>query len=169
MNPLHISLNVIEIASPCHVSWDEMSGDDRARYCGQCKQNVYDISQMSRQEAEAFVNGREGGACMRFYRRHDGTILTRDCPVGLRAVRQRFVRAVAALVGLVAALVTGTLFGGRLSRVQPEGFQPPAQAFAEWSEPGSTQPMTFSMGFFCVPAEPIAPSSPISRPSSTDN
>jgi hypothetical protein len=37
-------LDRIEIASPCTVEWDSMTGDDRSRFCGQCKLNVYNIA-----------------------------------------------------------------------------------------------------------------------------
>jgi len=149
MNAAPLSLDLIQIASPCHVDWDEMSGDDRVRHCGHCKLNVYDLSAMQRDEAEAFISSREGRTCIRFYRRPDGTVLTRDCPVGLKAVKQRFVRAAAALAGMVVALITGTLFGGRLNGLKPDDFRSASTAFAEWIEPGSTQPQAYSMGWGC--------------------
>ena len=37
--------------------------------------------------------------CGRIYQRHDGTVLTRDCPVGMGAIRRRLAR----MVGAVAA------------------------------------------------------------------
>jgi hypothetical protein len=128
-------LDQISVASPCHVNWDDMTGDDRARFCSQCKLHVYDLGAMSRDEATAFIQQREGRTCVRFYRRHDGTILTRDCPVGLRAVRQRLTRAVAALAGVVVALIGGTLFGNRVSRLMPDGFRSPGEAFSHWVDP----------------------------------
>lgn len=128
-------LDQVSIASPCHASWSDMSGDERARFCRHCKLNVYNLSDMTRDEAEAFVRQSEGRTCVRFYRRHDGTILTRDCPVGLRLVRHRFARAVAAFAGILAALVGSTLFGGKLSRLAPSGFRTPSAAFARWVTP----------------------------------
>src|SRR5262245_62045274 len=105
MTNTSIALDQITVASPCHVNWGAMTGDDRARFCSLCKLHVYDLSAMSREEATVFVSERDGRTCVRFFRRQDGTILTRDCPVGLRAVRQRFARALAALAGIVVALI----------------------------------------------------------------
>lgn len=34
----------------------------------------------------------EGHLCVRFYTRAEGTMLTQDCPVGLRAVRYRWIK-----------------------------------------------------------------------------
>ena len=33
-------LDNIRIASPCSANWDEMFGDERKRFCGDCKLNV---------------------------------------------------------------------------------------------------------------------------------
>jgi hypothetical protein len=41
-------LDRIRIASPCKVSWDEMAGDDRVRFCGHCAKDVYDLSALGR-------------------------------------------------------------------------------------------------------------------------
>ncbi len=62
-----------------------MAGDDRVRFCAECKKHVYNLSAMNRREAEVLLVKSEGGICTRFYRRPDGTMLTEDCPVGLRA------------------------------------------------------------------------------------
>lgn len=101
-----IALEDIRIASPCNASWDAMTGDDRVRFCGSCQKNVFNLSNMSRDDAEALIEKTEGRVCVRYYRRRDGTVLTQDCPVGLRAVRRRLAligAGVAAGVGLVAA------------------------------------------------------------------
>lgn len=62
-----------------------MSGGEQKRFCGQCSKNVYNISRMTKDEAESLLRG--GNACIRLYRRKDGTIITEDCPVALRKLR----------------------------------------------------------------------------------
>ena len=173
MNASRTSLDLIQIASPCPASWESMKGDARVRYCGECRLNVYNLSEMSREEAEAFVSQREGRTCVRFFRREDGTVLTKDCPVGLRALRQRFVRATVALCGILFALVSGTLFGGAVSRRLPGGLQPPSEAFADWIDPTRRAPMgtiALPMGMLGgMPAPPpglLAPSN-IAQPAET--
>ena len=81
------SLNNIKIASPCSQDWNAMIGTERKRYCGDCKLNVYNLSGMSRTEAENLITNSEGRLCVRFFRRADGSVLTQDCPVGWRAVK----------------------------------------------------------------------------------
>ncbi|MFO0972362.1 MAG: hypothetical protein U1A27_02835 [Phycisphaerae bacterium] len=100
-----LSLDVIEIASPCAADWRQMRGDDRVRHCDECGLNVFNLSALPRADAERLVFETEGRLCVRFYRRRDGTVLTRDCPRGWRGVvvrAGRLVAAVAAMVGLVA-------------------------------------------------------------------
>jgi len=99
-------LSKVRVASPCPADWDSMIGDERVRFCGQCELNVYNLSAMTKAQAENLIVRTEGRLCVRFYRRRDGSILTQDCPVGLRALRQRISRirrAVAAgLLGFFA-------------------------------------------------------------------
>ena len=97
-------LEQIRIASPCGAAWDRMDGDDQVRFCAQCRKNVYDLSAMSRAEAEALVREREGKLCVRFYRRRDGTVLTDNCPVGLRRARRWLVTQIAGVAGVFGFL-----------------------------------------------------------------
>lgn len=90
-------LENVAIAAPCTASWDAMVGDDRVRFCGKCEKNVYNLSAMPRDEAEALLAAREGKMCVRLYKRADGTVMTNDCPVGVKRRRRR--RAVAGVIG----------------------------------------------------------------------
>lgn len=98
-------LDDIRIATPCTMNWSEMSGDDQKRFCGSCRLNVYNVRMMTRGEAVRLIQETEGRVCLRLYRRHDGTVITKDCPVGLAALRARIVRgvgvSVAAFLGLM--------------------------------------------------------------------
>jgi hypothetical protein len=83
-------LNQVKVAAPCPVPWSSMSGDDRVRHCGQCKLNVYNLSAMPTKEAaEVIRSATRGRVCVQFYRRQDGTILTDNCPKGLKKIRDR--------------------------------------------------------------------------------
>jgi hypothetical protein len=106
-------LDDIRVASPCSVSWDAMKGDERVRFCQQCRLNVYNLSGMSRGEAEQLVQQAEGRLCVRFHRRADGKLLTDDCPVGLRLARRASRRLLVSLLGGVAT-VLGITFAGCL-------------------------------------------------------
>lgn len=100
------TLDDVRIATPCKVGWDEMKGDGRVRFCGQCEKNVFNVANMSRAEAEGLIHERMQGSevCVRLFRRVDGTILTSDCPVGIRAkMRWRMERAIVA-GGILAIL-----------------------------------------------------------------
>ena len=105
-------LDVLTVASPCPATWDAMSGDEQVRFCRHCQLHVYNLSAMTRDEAEALVSSREGRVCVRFFRRQDGTLLTRDCPIGVRSLRRRAGQMVLALLGLIAFAIAG-LAGAR--------------------------------------------------------
>jgi hypothetical protein len=71
-------LDAIAIPTPCSASWDEMAGNDRTRFCGQCRQPVHDVSELTTDEALALL-GAEKPPCLRIYRRADGRVMTADC------------------------------------------------------------------------------------------
>jgi hypothetical protein len=98
----------LEVASPCTVPWQSMRGDDRVRHCDKCRLDVYDLSGMSQREAEALIESREGRLCVRFYRRPDGTVVTRDCGAAARRVARTMFAAICTFVALV---LTGSAAG----------------------------------------------------------
>src|SRR6266852_373139 len=102
-NPL---ANVL-VAAPCKADWNQMMGDERVRFCGACSLNVYNLSAMNRSDAESLVVRNEGRLCVKFYRRRDGSIITRDCPVGLRAIRDRVSYLTKAIVSAVLSFMAG--------------------------------------------------------------
>lgn len=101
-NPLHI-LDDVRIASPCTADWEQMTGDERVRHCAQCDQKVYDLSTLSRSEAERLVTSSQK-VCVRLYRRPDGRVITRDCLAGrlllLKRVSRRALLMTASWLGL---------------------------------------------------------------------
>lgn len=93
----------IRIAAPCTADWNAMTGDERVRACAQCNKNVYNLSSMTRDEAESLIVAKEGKLCVRYFQRKDGTILLKDCTVGVSKRRKRRVFA----AGAAALLATG--------------------------------------------------------------
>jgi hypothetical protein len=100
-------LSRVEVAKPCNASWEDMRGDDRVRFCGKCEKNVYNLSELGEDEAEALIYEHEGKLCARFFRRTDGTVLTNDCHVGTR----RRKRMVLAALGVAATAAGGGWYG----------------------------------------------------------
>jgi hypothetical protein len=103
-------LDRIEVASPCTQDWNRMTGDEKRRFCGECRLHVHDLSAMTRNEAEDLLRGADGRVCVRFYRRPDGRVLTKDCVTVRDRIRRRARRlrvAAAALFAFLAPFVGG--------------------------------------------------------------
>jgi hypothetical protein len=100
-------LDKVTIATPCHARWEDMTGDDRARFCGQCNKHVYNFSAMTRAEVVTLIHEKQGRLCGRFYQRRDGRMLTTDCPVGVQRKRNRLARICGAVAGFVLFLLGG--------------------------------------------------------------
>jgi 5-hydroxyisourate hydrolase-like protein (transthyretin family) len=93
-----VNIQNIRVASPCPADWNKMVGDERVRHCDECNLNVYNLSAMTKREIQKLVANNKGRLCGRFYRRADGTMLTQDCPRGLRTVARRVSRIAAAVM-----------------------------------------------------------------------
>src|SRR5262245_17890293 len=129
------ALDLVEIAIPCQVPWDSMPGDEQVRHCGQCKQNVYNITSYTRAEAMKLLRAR---ACLRIYRRPDNTVITSDCRARLRAARKRGLLVFAgALVVVLWAQICAQFVGLMgLRRVIGGGRTPTTEAPASIPVPG---------------------------------
>lgn len=100
------SLEIAEIPEPCTVPWNSMKGDDRIRFCGQCTKNVYNISNMTRAEAQALLIDSEGRVCITMLKRADGTIVSDKCPPILKPIRYCWRRVSAAVIAAFALVAT---------------------------------------------------------------
>ncbi len=158
MNAYDNPLEHVKVAEPCPANWDNMCGNEQVRFCGQCNLSVYNLSGMTRHEAEAFVTRAEGRVCVRFFRRADGTLLTENCPVGLRALKKRVTgiakAAVSTVMGFVAGLSFNTAFSG-------SGFDEPSGVMGEIAVQSPLLDQSYEMGGLIVaedlPSEPVPP------------
>lgn len=104
MSPENFDVNKLRIASPCSVGWENMKGDDRKRFCARCELNVFNVAGMTTADVGRLVSESDGRICIRLYRRTDGTVIIKDCPVGSRNTHNRLARfagaTLAAMVGL---------------------------------------------------------------------
>jgi hypothetical protein len=88
----------LEVVAPCSEDWDKMSGGDDIRFCGKCRQNVYNLSELTESQARELV---QGPVCVRFFHRGDGTVITRKCSPMMEAARRRLVALAAGVAGVL--------------------------------------------------------------------
>lgn len=163
-----IRLQQITIASPCEERWDAMHGDDRVRHCERCDLNVYNFAEMTGEEVTDLLASTHGRLCGRIFRRHDGTILLRDCPIGMAALRRKVVRFAAVSVALFLSTAAGItsaalsqrgqdIFEWGIARTLRESR--PFDALLRWSERADASQGMWLGGVVCPPPPPGAPDS----------
>ena len=145
-----INLDGLRVASPCNARWEDMAGDERARFCGSCRKNVYNLSAMTRDEIGSLIREKEGKFCGRFYQRADGRVLTADCIIGWRHSQNRMKRIcgtvfasmlmILGLRGMVHAQTNDPIRSGKLGKV----------AVAHTNSSATNQPLAL-MGDVAVP------------------
>ncbi len=156
-----LTLDVIEIVEPCTVPWEDMRGDDRVRYCRLCQKNVYDLSQLTRADANALLAERGEELCVQLYRRADGTVQTADCtPDRLAALRRGARKTLSIASSALAA--TLAMAGGLAAAL---GGPPAPRADAVHAAVGK---LVSHLGLEDVgppaPPPPVAPPPPSFRP-----
>jgi hypothetical protein len=102
-----ITLANLRIGFACKERWEDMVGDDRVRACAKCERSVFNLSAMTRAEAEAVLATRGLTPCVRFYRRPDGTVMTSDCPTSPRVPSRRLAVAASSLAAAGSVLAAG--------------------------------------------------------------
>jgi hypothetical protein len=171
-------LTNIRVASPCPARWADMTGDDRARFCAQCQKHVYNLSEMTAEDASDLIREKEGRLCVRFYQRADGTVLTADCPVGAAAVWRRAKTLAAAAVALLFSSVAVSVWAGNAGqrnerRPRPKVYQAWDNAVSAVRELVNPKPPPATMGDICWPpptnSPPKAPTPPPARKNSASN
>lgn len=103
-------LDRVCIAMPCSVNWDQMKGDNRVRLCGGCGKNVYNLSAMSKIEAEEVLSG-PTLPCIQIMRTDEGAIVVDETAI-LAQEKSNVIRgfwsygktAVSAILSLIATL-----------------------------------------------------------------
>ena len=57
----------LQIPSPCHENWENMSQVEKGRFCASCEKKVIDFSYMSDREIALFFKKPTGSVCGRFF------------------------------------------------------------------------------------------------------
>ncbi len=146
----------IRIASPCSMDWESMSGTDQARHCAECKLNVYNLSNMTTQEALDLIKRTEGNLCVRMLQRSDGTVITQDCPVGLAAARAKVARVACRISAVAATVLAAVVLGKSRSPFEERSGLTANDPFYSIASLFDRVPPSnrFIMGKICVPATP---------------
>lgn len=155
----------IPILRPCSERWEDMEGDSRRRHCCACEREVYDLSAMTRGEAEPLLRRRRAGEeiCVRYAIDRSGEVQFREAsqvPVALL----RPARRIAVGAGLLGAALSGCA-----SRVVTKSTTPPlavirpVQAQAAPGQPAECPPQRERQRAAQPPAaaeQPTAPERP---------
>ena len=121
-------LDRILIPSPCPAEWDSMTGNRRQRFCQECNKTVYNLSAMTREEAEALVARFAGRLCARVERDTSGVTISEAMRTAPQLVSRRASPVAAALmstvIGLGGNVMATTLGANAPAAIQSASEQP---------------------------------------------
>lgn len=101
-----VPLEQVRIGMPCSQPWAEMTGDDRVRFCPQCRKHVHHLSAMSRIEVQELVCRGAGNLCVRYQPDASGAPLTLEYASLTTPSRRRRLWPIACLVALAAGVLS---------------------------------------------------------------
>jgi len=94
------SLAQARIASPCEIP-TQATEQERVRFCRSCHQNVFDVSGLSREEAQALIRTNTGRFCVSLYQRADGDVQSEDCPSVFQPIEGRRLAMSNVMIGMI--------------------------------------------------------------------
>jgi hypothetical protein len=103
-----ITLEQIGVPHPCPIDESDIEGSGSVRFCPHCRQNVYDLSAMTRAEAERLVCQKAGNLCVLFGQTSDGQIVTLDYQAASPRAPWRW--PTLAAIGFAGGLATAAMF-----------------------------------------------------------
>ena len=107
------------VPNPCPESWDALTPEERGHFCATCQTKVWDLSSMTKAEADALVQELDGDLCVSYRERADGSVAHRPEPlVPLARLRARL-PAAAGLSLMLAACTPST--GGESDAAPAQG------------------------------------------------
>lgn len=59
-------IDSVKVGDPCSEKWEEMSGNDRIRFCSHCSKSVSNLSAITRKQASRLVRSSDGKICIRY-------------------------------------------------------------------------------------------------------
>lgn len=145
LKPFH-PINEFKKATPCGAVWKDSDTGDRCRFCERCQSHVYDFTGLELPEAEELILKREAITKPSLFRRADGKFLTRDCPVAVKAKRDKIL-AIGGAIAAGAAIIAFFLM------MPPPPHKPPATADRE---PSVQSPGTGTEYSGSYPVQPTA-------------
>jgi hypothetical protein len=133
MPATRIPLSQVRVAEPCPMAWNEMAGNDRARFCSHCNKHVHNLSALHEDEAQRLICESAGSLCIAYVPDTQGAPTTLAyAPQKRPRYRWRLVAMVAALGGAASAFATA------LYRPKPP---PPPVLWGGAMVVGGAQPM----------------------------
>ena len=87
MTDIRMRLDLVEIESPCALSWEALEGGEKRRFCRACRHDVIDVAALTHDEAGSLLKTAQGRLCLRVTRWRDGTVV-----VAGRTAWKRFCR-----------------------------------------------------------------------------
>jgi hypothetical protein len=108
-----ITLAQVRVASPCPQSWESMTGDAKVRFCDRCELRVFNLSEMTRDEAQSVLDDHPDRLCVCYRPTAIGGVQTLDYQPQKARRPLRWWLSLGAVGAIAATVVEAIVFFGR--------------------------------------------------------
>ena len=106
----------LEVKTPCSANWNQMSGNDKVRFCEHCQLTVNDLTSLTPKRIRRLIAKLQGRLCVRYHRGSDGKPLISQAPMKLHQISRRVSRVAAGVFTATLSLGNAT---GQQSTTSP--------------------------------------------------
>lgn len=117
-------LDQVSIQQQCPMSWDNMVGDDRVRFCGECQRQVWNFFEMTDLEIAEVMRANPERLCAQITKTREGTLVTKDH----RPTQTQFRFSMLVMMAFATCLSPLMLVAPSIYRWLTPAAQPPPQA-----------------------------------------
>jgi len=108
-----ITLDQVRVASPCSQPWEDMCGDAKVRFCDRCELRVFNLSEMTRDEAQSVLDAHPDRLCVCFRPTATGAPQTLDYQPQKVGRSMKWWYALGAAGAIAATAIEAIFFFGR--------------------------------------------------------
>ncbi len=108
-----ITLEQVRVGNPCPKQWEELRGDAQVRFCDECELRVFNLSEMTRDEAQSLLDAHPDRLCVCYRPNTTGGVTPLDYQTVKPRRPMRWWYALGAFGAIAATAVEAIFFFGR--------------------------------------------------------
>jgi len=144
----------VHIPSPCPRQWEELHGNSRQRFCGQCQKTVHNLSGMNQQDRAQLLRTTGDRVCVAYTTDLRGNFVSPDSPPSVMKFIRRLHLWAPSLLTLIFPFILSSCASRQTTTLGLPAMPPPAD-HKEIKTVEHEGKMTVTMGDMVIVERPL--------------